>query len=130
MVKSKKLFKYYSLVIISLFILTRLSFLDRDLPPWELTLYSSFDEMLYNIPAFNLYEFGEMSHQVVPFLPDDSITHNNWLQNYITYISFKLFGNNYFGLRMPSVIASSIIICLLLYFLYNILNINKWGKNV
>ncbi|MBC8489532.1 MAG: hypothetical protein H8D45_26235 [Bacteroidetes bacterium] len=122
---TKRFFKYHLLLISILFFITRLLFLDRDLPPWDLTFYSGLDEMTYNIPAFNQYHYGTISYQVVEFLPADTDLHYSLLGNFMTYISLELFGNNYFGLRIAPIIASSIIIGLLLYFLYKMIDKNN-----
>ncbi len=94
MVFNKKI-KYLLIALTVPFIITRLLFLDSDLPPWSLTMYSSIDEMLYTIPAFNMYDYGSMKHQVVDWLPDDMlIINNSLLGNIMAFLSLKIFGNN------------------------------------
>ena len=46
------------LVVVAVFLVTRLAFLDRDLPPWNLAMYQPIDESAYTIPAFNLHHYG------------------------------------------------------------------------
>lgn len=98
------------------FILTRVVFLDGDLPPWYTTFHSAIDEFYYTIPAFNLYHYGRLAHQVVPLGRDDSWP-VNLLQIVMTFVGLKLFGNTYFGLRIASVVAGFGALALLYFIL-------------
>lgn len=99
-----------------LFIVSRVLFLDRDLPPWQLTEYQPIDEFYYSITGFNLYHYGQVAPRIVSYVPTDG-TIENLLGNILTFITLKIFGNTYFGLRMPSVIASFLTF-LMLYFIF------------
>jgi len=119
----KKYYNHCHIIIAAvfciLFLLTRLIYLDKDVPPWEVTMYSSFDEMLYTIPAFNLYNYGGMRHQLIEWLPDDMlIVNNSLLGNLMTFISLKIFGNNYYGLRIPAIVASFVVVMILVKLLW------------
>ena len=112
----------FGIIVISMFIIflsTRLFHLERDVPPWDITMYSSFDEQLYVIPAFNMYNHGSMKYQVVDWLPDDiPMLTNSMLGNLMTFFTFKIFGNNYYGLRMSAVVASFVVVVLLFKLLW------------
>ncbi|MDA8441862.1 MAG: hypothetical protein M0Z55_05750 [Peptococcaceae bacterium] len=102
------------IIIIVLFCISRVTFLDRDLPPWQVTNYQPIDEFYYTISAFNIYHYGQISHKVVSFIPDDG-NPLDMLETIMTAATLKSFGNNYFGLRMASVICS--LLTLLLVYL-------------
>ena len=87
------------------FIVSRVVFLDRDLPPWRIAVYQPIDEFYYTISSFNLFHYGSWVHQVVPFVGDDS-NPLNVLQALLTWVSLEIFGNTYWGLRMASVVVA------------------------
>lgn len=93
------------LLFFSLFILTRVVYLDADLPSFNIFNYQPIDEFWYNNLAFNLYRYSDIQNRILPYVESDSLP-TNIFQNLITYISLEIFGNNYYGLRMASVIAS------------------------
>lgn len=78
------------------------------------------DEFYYTIPAFNLYHYGEVNHDVVPFIKDQN-TPWNVLQNWITYHTLSFFGNNYYGLRMAAVLSAISILMLMFLILRKLL---------
>ena len=86
------------------FLASRIAFLDADLPGWWMSQLQPIDELYYTIPAFNLYHYGSMAHRVVSFVPTDGAP-LNLLQNLLTWPMLVVFGNNYYGLRMGSVVA-------------------------
>lgn len=87
------------------FLATRSIFLDRDQPPFDVSQLQPIDEFFYSIPAFNLFHYGSLTHQVVPYVPSDG-SPLDFLENVWTWLTLELFGNNYFGLRMASVFAA------------------------
>ncbi|GEM_PF-1690004 len=102
------------LKIIFLFIflfLLRIIYIDSDLPSHYITNIIQTDEGYYTIPAFNLYHYGEMSHQILDYIPDDG-SPANVFQNILTWISLEIFGNTYYGLRFASVFISMIVLIL------------------
>jgi hypothetical protein len=111
------------LVLLAIFVLSRAVFLDRDLPPGIISSYVQIDELYYTIPAFNLYHYGETNHKIVPFIEDQN-TPVNVMENVATFGSLRLFGNNYYGLRMASVFPALFIFILLYLILKKILNGN------
>ncbi len=100
LIKSKRY-----LVLFTFFIFSRVIFLDSDLPSFDIFNYQPIDEFWYNNAAFNLFRFGDIEHKILPYVESDSLP-TNIFQNLLTFITLKTFGNNYFGLRMSSVIAS------------------------
>lgn len=80
-------------------------FLDRDLPSYQVSQLQPIDEFFYTIPAFNLFHYGSMTHQVVPYVPTDGFP-LNIVENLMTWLTLAAFGNDYYGLRMASVIAA------------------------
>lgn len=113
------------IVIVALFVITRSAYLDRDLPPSGIGSYIAIDEMYYTIPAFNQYHYGEAVYNVVPEIEQmqtkDALP-TNILENILTYYSLTVFGNNYYGLRMASVVAALISFVLLFLIIRKILN--------
>lgn len=104
--------------IAGIYFITRLLFLDADLPPWGIINYQPVDEGTYSMMALNLYNYGD----VTPVIFNGDIEYiisphlrTNIIGNTIIYISLKLFGDNYWGLRVSSVICGAII--LLIFFL-------------
>ena len=116
--------KNAALLIISVmvFIFLRLLFLDSDIPIPAITEYVPIDEMYYNHAAFNLYHYGELTNQTVPYVNDDG-TPKNILENVITALTLTIWGNNYYGLRMASVLAAIIVVFLLYLFLIRLFHV-------
>ena len=105
--------------IFNVFLFTRIFLLDSDPPSWNISQYQPIDELYYSPPAFSLYHYGDWNYQIFTDIKTDFPIITNILGNVMTYFSLKLFGNNYFGLRMASVFASTIIIILLFLSLKN-----------
>jgi hypothetical protein len=87
------------------FIASRVLFLDRDVPRYDFTAIQPIDELFYTIPAFNLFHYGGMAHSVVAYIPSDGSA-ANLLENVMTALTLFVFGNDYYGLRMASVLAA------------------------
>jgi len=85
---------------------------------WDISYYQPIDEFYYSLGAFNLYHHGEYDFQQFSFIYE-----NKYITNYFTelmvFISLKIFGNNYYGLRMASVFAGFVIVLLLFSILYS-----------
>lgn len=101
-----------------LFLLSRIIFLDSDLPPWDIFNYQPIDELYYSTTAFNIYHYGEIAHKIVPYIESDSST-ENMLGNLLTSLTLFLFGNNYFGLRMSAVLAAFFVFIAMYFTLKN-----------
>lgn len=94
------------------FLVTRLVFLDRDLPPWGLAHYQPIDESAYTIPAFNLHLYGTWTHQDVPWIPLEG-SPMNVLQSLVTAVTLAL-DWSYWGFRASSVLFGLIAFLALL----------------
>lgn len=111
--RSSKVISLAALSLLSaLFVVSRVLFLDRDVPRYDITELQPIDEFFYTIPAFNLFHHGAMAYRVVPFIPSDGAP-VNVLQNVLTFLTLSVFGNNYYGLRMASVLAGVAVFFLL-----------------
>lgn len=109
----------YLFILVSFFILyfiTRILFLESDLPPWNISYYQSIDELYYTIGAFNLYHYGDYDIKLIDYISEPKYVVNYFMEIFVA-MSLKIFGNNYFGLRMASVLSGAII----LLFIYLIL---------
>lgn len=108
-----KKFKIESIALIVLaifFIASRIFILDSDIPSWDKTNYSPVDEFYYTTQAFEIVE-GIHSPDGKLLTPQSSAY--NILEQLATAGSLYLLGDNYYGLRIPSVIAGLIVlICL------------------
>lgn len=111
-----------------LFTISRALYLERDLPPFNVTSYIPLDEFYYTIPAFNLFHYGETIHTVIPQFKE-SLIPTNILENTVTGISLIIFGNNYYGLRMASVFAALLIFILMFLILRQMLKDNIAAGN-
>lgn len=125
--KGKKYFTKYSffiyLFIFGLYLITRLLFLDADLPPWGIINYQPVDEGAYAMLALNQYNYGNISPEIfggdIEYITSPHIR-ANILGNILIYICLNIFGDNYWGLRMSSVFCGFIIL-LILFLTMNIL---------
>jgi len=119
---------FYS-IFIFLIILGRVIFLDSDLPAnIDLLNLYPFDEGFYTQSAFNLYNYGTFTHNIVPYITNDAGV-ANLFQTILTYMSLLIFGNNYYGVRMPSIFISLITIWLFYLTLKNIKEDNSKFTN-
>lgn len=116
MIKFNLNYMLYLLLLFSFFI-SRIIFLDSDLPPWKISEYQSIDELYYTLGSFNIFNHFTYNHVTFDFLLEPKYV-TNWLEEIITYISLMLFGNNYYGLRMSSVFSGLAIVLMVNYILY------------
>lgn len=101
------------------------------MPPANISSYVPIDELYYTIPAFNLYHYGEIVHDVVPIaneLRSKDMQPTNILENVVTFFSLSLFGNNYYGLRMASVF-SAFFVFIFMFFVLKALLVDGDGNN-
>jgi hypothetical protein len=91
------------IAIVVAFLVTRLPFLDADIPEWLLTRYAPIDEFGYTVPAFNLVEYGAWIHQAAPWAPIEGPPINA-LQNLMAAVTMWVGGDSYWGLRASSVV--------------------------
>lgn len=102
--------KLYIFCLLSLLILfgLRIFNLDCDLPPFGIAYYQTIDEGLYSKISINLYKYnnlyttGEFPLYIAPNY------RANIVGNIFQYLTLKIFGNNYYGFRIPYVIMALI----------------------
>jgi hypothetical protein len=92
-----------ALGLIVVFLVTRLPWLDADIPQWELTWYSPIDEFGYSVPAFNLLHYGTWVHQAAPWAPLEGPP-INVAQNLVAAVTMWLVGYSYWGRRASSIV--------------------------
>lgn len=94
-------------MLLGIFLLSRFYALDADIPQWSLSHYSPIDEFYYTAFSFDLVEGrhapggGLLSSQYAAY---------NILQQYVTASSLWLLGDNYYGLRAPSILAGALVL--------------------
>jgi hypothetical protein len=104
------------IVLIALFLVSRLIWLDADIPQWELTVYSPIDEFGYTVPAFNLVTYGTWVHQAAPWAPLEGPP-INVLQNIVVALTLSLGGDTYWGLRLSSVVFGLVVLGAMVLFI-------------
>ena len=124
---SNKDLNMWFIVLCILFLLSRIIFLDSDSPKWDISNYQPIDELYYSTTAFNLYHYHDWQHQVLSYVPSDSSS-ENLLGNILCFSTLSVFGNNYFGLRMASVLAAFGVFVLMLFILKNYLTRRKFAN--
>lgn len=104
----------YIIVLIGLMILFsfRIMHLDADVPNWGITHYMPIDEGSYSLMALNKYDFGTVDPSYLfdgkaPYVAPQ--LRNNLIGNICEYLSLEIFGDNYYGLRMPSVLYALLV---------------------
>ncbi len=81
-----------------------------DLPKWKTFYYSQVDELFYTIGAFNIVSPADSAYKDIAqndFLPV------NLFEDAVTAASLSVFGNNYLGLRFPSMLMGYFVLLLL-----------------
>jgi hypothetical protein len=102
------------LIFFIIFLLSRIIYLDADIPIFRLLFISGPDELFWNISGFNLYKYGCWVHKVFDFLPPDELPFTS-MQNFMTFLGLKLFGNNFYGLRISSAVCGAIVAVCVIY---------------
>ena len=118
------------LIILGLiYLISRLVYIDADLPSFEMFQYSQIDELYYSIPAFQLVE--KIPEEIFALSAYDSMPLTA-IQDILTAISLKLFGDNYFGLRINSIIYGLLILVIwfIVYYKRFGLSFAFWGSLV
>lgn len=123
------------LLVAALFLVTRCAYLDRDLPPTGISAYVAIDEMEYTTAAFNLYHFGDLLHNPLPMIDllsanDTQPQPTNILEIVLTYLTLSIFGNNYYGLRMASVLAAFVSFVLFYLVLQRLRPIDRQSNEI
>ncbi|MDR1695385.1 MAG: hypothetical protein LBR69_01955 [Endomicrobium sp.] len=114
---------YFAILAVLLGIFfARLIHLDSDLPSFGVALYAPVDEGTYSIMALNKYIYGEVNVKNQELNSFTYPTHRiNVLGNALSYLSLNIFGRNYAGLRMPSVVWAFLTLLLALFILNKLL---------
>lgn len=114
----KNLWPVGGAVLVALFLVTRLFFLDADLPPWGIALYQPIDEGVYTELALNYMNYGAVDPNET--INDDALSFyvsgqmkNIALGNFFAWLGLVLIGDTYYGLRIPVVILNAINLSLL-----------------
>ena len=114
----KKKYVIMGVVIFIALYLFRVINIDQDLPAWGIANYQPMDEGQYATMAINKYKYGTMRPDLkVDDIQFDTNAHvrNDLIGNIVCYIGLRLFGNNYIGLRVGSVVVcffNFVILCL------------------
>lgn len=123
LIMNKKIIIGFLMLILCL---SRFLFLDSEIRVPFGDFASKIDELYYTIYGFNLYHHGTWLIEpkmdaLVSYLPVALF------QNVLAFFSLKAFGNNYWGLRIPSALSSVILIILLYIVLkkHNGIKINR-----
>lgn len=101
--KNLLLNKKTGLVLGIITILLKICIIDIDPPKWAISHYQPIDELYYAFVALNLYEYNSLFHNEIPQIFGTPI-----LTDIVAYFTLKLFGDNYLGLRLGSIIFSLI----------------------
>lgn len=103
-------------------VITRFLFLDQDAPSYMVGGVTQDDEPYYSLGAIGKYnaDEGRLIKGFEQVYGEALLLFNT----HITYFSLKIFGNNYWGLRLPAVLISLMTI-LLLADILRVLKINK-----
>lgn len=112
------------ILFVSLFVLfgLRIINLDADIPAWGMVNYQPMDEGQYATMALNKINSGSFRLDVdeeINFMTSAHIR-NNIIGNLSVYLGLKLFGDNYYGLRISSVIFGLLNIILFAFILKNL----------
>lgn len=89
------------------------------MPSWVSSTYSPIDEFYYTTQAFDIVEG---IHEPSGKLLSSQYSAYNMTQQMATAASLYFFGDNYFGLRIPSVLAGLIVLVL-----FYLLVLNRFG---
>lgn len=127
----KKLWIIWSVLLGLVFMLTRLLFLDADLPPYGIAFYSPIDEGVYGELALNYINYGTIDPNQVLNGLQFKITGqmiNNVMGNLAVWVGLVTLGDNYYGFRVPYVVVNLINTGLFILILNTLRKV--YGKNV
>lgn len=116
-----------SIIFLIIIFSFRLFFIDSDISaPWGVLNYQPIDEGLYANLALNKMNFGSINPNIqidvdVEYLMQPHVL-TNICGNIIVYLGLRVFGDNFFGFRIGSVLTSFLIVVLFYFSLNNIYN--------
>ncbi len=131
MLKSKKIYWLVLFCIFALFFV-RIVNIDQDIAPWGVSMYQPADEGPYAYLAINEKTYGSIrptiieNNQQIPLLISNNFI-TNIIGNALNILGFKVFGNNYYALRIPYVLLG--FINLLLFWIILQKLGNQYGKD-
>lgn len=122
--KAKNLY-HWLVVFIFLMFFFRVIGLDKDLPNFGLTFYQSKDEGTYSTMSILYYHYGDLTSTGDIDIVIAPTFRANVIGNALQFITMKLFGDNYYGFRMPYVLISLGILILIFLTLNKCIEIYK-----
>lgn len=126
---SNKRIYFFLLVLLGVVFSFRLIHMDSDPPSWGIAYYTPIDEGSYAALAINKYNYGEINVQSQTINSHTYSTHRvNLIGNFATYVSMKVFGDNYYGLRLPSVLWTGASLVLVFFILSQLLAEDKFKR--
>lgn len=93
--------------LLAVFLASRIYSIDADIPPWATSAYCPIDEFYYTASAFDMVE-GH--HSPGGELLSSQYSAFNLVEQFVTAGTLLIFGDNYYGLRMPSVLAGAVVL--------------------
>ena len=123
-IRLSKTISILSIVMILFMLAMRFVGLEQDLPPWGITNYTPGDEGNYSVLALNKQIYGKINPGMIGnkymfYTPTHLRT--NIIGNFATFVGLSLLGDNYYGLRIPTVIFGLLNFILFLLIL-NLIN--------
>ena len=116
MILKRKHFGILLIIATMLIFGIRIINLDADVPAYELGYYMQFDEGFYAVDGIKIARPEMVAVQQA--VDDTGLrqwpTSDSWIVTVMVALSLRLFGNNYYGLRMSSVIQGFLILVMLL----------------
>ncbi|HXP49737.1 MAG TPA: glycosyltransferase family 39 protein, partial [Bacteroidia bacterium] len=103
--------KYWFLILLSVLLVFRCFYLDQDAPPLQLSNILQEDEPYYCNGAMNMYCASE--GRSVPGFEKTKSECFDIDTRLPVFLSLKIFGNNYWGLRIPFLVASLLVMWLM-----------------
>lgn len=123
--RMKSVNKKYGILVVVIILLFgfRIFNLDADLPAWGIVNYQPMDEGQYATMALNKFNTGsirlDIKLQDMDFLTSAHIR-NNVIGNFFVYLGMVLFGDNYYGFRISSILFGGLNFILFGLILFNI----------
>ncbi|MDC7955981.1 hypothetical protein PKF05_09100 [Fusobacterium simiae] len=105
-------------IVLSILFFLRLINIDADIPKFGMSLYHSIDEGAYSNAAINIYKYGSFLRTGEFFTNTGGAFKAILLGNALQVLTMKIFGNNYFGFRLPYFIfafLNYILITIMIY---------------
>lgn len=116
-------------ILLGLFLL-RIIHLDLDLPGFGIAFYQPIDEGIYSRMALNLYNNGSLYRSGEFELSTSPTFRTNIFGNVAQFVSMRLLGDNYYGFRLPYLLAALGVAIIVLKIINAILTEKKVTENV